>query len=333
MCMIAHRKATPTKRGSNMPNEVIETALARHSDGYGIAWREAGELIYEKFGPKERSTFRALLKQIDHDQRKEYVAHFRFATQGPACKDLAHPYEYQDPDPKVGRVLVFHNGIIDIAATKIESDTQVFVRDVMAKMPSRWWDQTVFRSLVDMAIGWSKLVLMTADETVNLQEYSGTKDGGIWYSSNHKGYVPTATVGTVVGTTYSGSGWAGSWDAEAESYGDWSGRLPTAPGSAIVPYTGGESAKSTAIRTWTRPIDADPKKWYQGGHPLTTMQAIDRTVDGDYPQSVMCDLCNTIGDVYIIDKTAYIDMGHQYGESAAEYERAEPEEMEGATIA
>src|ERR1035437_875358 len=184
MCMIAYRRASAAKRGSNIPNEVIDTAMSRHADGFGIAWREEpGVLKYDKFGPKETGEFRKLLKAVDKNQRLDYVAHFRMATQGPPCKVLSHPYSYIDP--VVGEVLVFHNGIIDIAAEKHESDTEVFVRDVLAQLPSEWWKVQVYKDLVDMAIGWSKLVLMTGEETVNLQASSGKEEGGTWDSSNH----------------------------------------------------------------------------------------------------------------------------------------------------
>ena len=132
MCMIAHRPASAEHRGSNIPNTVIDTAIGRHPDGFGIAWREAGALRHEKFGPAESTEFRDALKKLDKDSTIEYTAHWRFATSGKPCRDLSHPFIYTDPIE--GDVAVFHNGVIDIATGgSHESDTSVFVRDVMLR--------------------------------------------------------------------------------------------------------------------------------------------------------------------------------------------------------
>jgi hypothetical protein len=316
MCMIALRTASLAKRGANMPNEVIDTALVRHSDGYGVSWRspatdtEPGALLYAKFGPKERAEFRTLLKELDGLVNIEYVAHFRFATQGPAVKELAHPYSYMDPDPNVGEVLVFHNGVINIQADKSESDTLVFVRDVLADLPSRWWTIPVLVSLVDMSIGWSRLVIMTKDETVNLQEQDGKWDNGIWYSSDHKPKVytiGTPTTSTTYGSTL-GRGWS-KYDDEGDE--------------AVEAYWKEVEDKraGSTIRTVTGAVDkADPNKWYHGGHSLSALVEIDRTKDGDFMKGLICDECYTVGDLYIIDGSAYIDMGHQFDPAAVDDE-------------
>jgi hypothetical protein len=188
MCMIAFRPARPGKHGSNIPTQVIDLAMNRHPDGFGIAWREQGGLRVERFGPRERNAFGKAIRRIDRLD-VEYVAHFRFATHGPKDREHAHPYEYADPIE--GRVLVFHNGVIDLPTAVRESDTEVFVRDVLAHLPSRWWALSGLRYLVGEAIGWSRIVVMTARETVNLQERDGEWDGGLWYSSEHRAYRST----------------------------------------------------------------------------------------------------------------------------------------------
>jgi hypothetical protein len=35
--------------------------------------------------------------------------------------------------------------------------------------------------------------------------------------------------------------------------------------------------------------------------------------DADYEDAVICDTCSTIGTVYVIDGTYYIDMAHKSG--------------------
>ena len=314
MCMIAHRFLGQKGRGANIPNVVIDTALVRHPDGFGIAWRDPDNgLSYDKFGPDERREFRARLKEIDTDKSIEYVAHFRWATHGPEDAEHAHPYRYDDPDPKVGPVLVFHNGVISgVTTTKEESDTEVFVRDYLAKLPSRWWTNAGIRKLVDHMGGWSKLVLMTEAETVNLNHYAGEEDGGLWYSSEHRPYK---------GTTYS------SWDDD--DYENWRYNNGVATGGSLVPYqTSYTPSKSADIGETTHPR-ANNNTWMHQGHELSTLQKFDFTKDGDYECSVVCDTCGTAGDVYIIDGKAYIDIPHNWDRDE---DGATPDPDKAATI-
>lgn len=303
MCMIAHRFLGPKGKGSNIPNAVIDTAIARHGDGFGIAWRDPERgLVYDKFGKTlaEKAAFRALLKEIDAMNTVEYVAHWRWATHGPEDADHAHPYMYEDPDPTVGTVLVFHNGIISgVTTTQLESDTEVFVRDYLAKLPSRWWDNVGIRKLVDHMGGWSKLVLMTQDETINLNHYSGEEDGGLWYSSEHR---PT-------------KGYNYRWDDEDdwEGYEKYGMNAYSGKGDAAQrPYESNYTAsKSADIGETTHPR-TNSEVWMHQGHELSCLQKFDFTKDGDYEVSVVCDTCGTAGDVYIIDGKAYIDIPHAW---------------------
>lgn len=288
MCMIVYRPVGKSGRGANIPGSVIDTALRRHPDGFGVAYREAGELRVERFGPAEAKRFRKAVKRVDR-AGGEYVAHFRFATHGPKDAAHAHPYEYTHPID--GRVLVFHNGVIDIATTPAESDTEVFVRDVLAHLPSRWWESAAHMFLVTEAIGWSKLTVMTREGTYNLHASRGDWDGGIWYSSAHK---PTPT------TYKAPSKWGGE-------YGPYGYRpQPSAAQRAVRDVI--VAAPTTAIASGR---DIDVQTFRHGGHALSSVVYIDRTQDGDYPDGVICDECYTTGDVYVIDGGVYIDMSHK----------------------
>lgn len=341
--MIAFRPVKPGKGGANIPHAVVDTALYRHPDGFGVAWRGEGEdgkptLHVERYGPSERKAFRKSLRRID-SMKVEYVAHFRFATHGPKDSPHAHPYEYEDA--REGRVLVFHNGIIDIATTKAESDTEVFVRDVLARLPSRWWHNGALKYLVGQSIGWSRLVIMTATETVNLQEDDGEWDGGLWYSSSHRpsGYASYTSTGKEYGTPahWSGKGYGmtsddySDWKAE-ESYSSFIRRKaeeqkaarenPDLRESVSADNSARRSAltllgETTEVRllppgaeSMHRNID-DPRTFRHGGHTVQAIVDIDSDNDGDYPSSVLCDSCYTVGDLYMIDGQALIDMAHR----------------------
>lgn len=307
MCMIAYRPLhAKSGKGSNIPGSVIDTALRRHPDGFGLAYRENGELVTEKFGPHEAKRFRKALKRVDREVPSEYVAHWRFATHGPKDQAHAHPYEYTHPVD--GRVLVFHNGVIDIATTPAQSDTEVFTGLVLAELPSRWWENPALMFLVTEAIGWSKLVIMTATGTYNLHEKRGSWDGGIWYSSSHK---PSTT-------TYRGPA------MNYPSYGSYKS------GATSVASTAGVTSRDAVIKSTSSAYTAkdfssagDGKTFFHGGHALSAVVDIDRLKDGDYTDGVMCDTCWTMGDVYVIDGGVYIDMAHKGDTSPREEEDME----------
>lgn len=280
--MIAIRPAA----GSNIPNAVIDTAMRRHPDGFGVAWRRDGALYAERFGPKEARAFRVTLKTLDR-QGVEYVAHWRLATHGPTDRDHAHPYEYTDPEGD--RVLVFHNGVIGVNTAKTESDTEVFVQRVLARLPARWWHEPKLRCVVDQSIGYSKLVIMTADETVSLHPNRGQTIGGIWYSSNPKPDVYTSRPSTYMASKPS----------------------VYTPPLLPAPKTAAESAATFGLT-----MAADPnagRKWQHAGHRVSRLVSIDRSADGEWQDGVRCDACQTLGDVYVIDGKTYIDLQHLAG--------------------
>ena len=312
MCMIAYRP-TAKGRGANIPTEVIDTAIQRHPDGFGVAWREAGQLHTKRFGPAEKKAFRKTLKRVDRRSDIEYVAHFRMATHGPSASSHAHPFEYQDAHE--GRVLVFHNGIIDIDTATHESDTEVFVRDVLAHLPSRWWVNKAITFLVGQSIGWSRLVIMTAKETVNLQEEDGKWDGGLWYSSNHK-RTDTYVYRDGIFAAYDDD-WQLSLTA-AEKAMRHTGLVGVRSTLAIPAKTGEDAYLSDRL------VDR-PYQYTSGGHTLTAVKDINRATDGDWPESVMCDVCYTFGDVYIIDGNTYIEMSHRVDADADEDDAREEE--------
>jgi hypothetical protein len=311
--MIAWRPVkADSKRGGNIPNAVVDTALTRHPDGFGIAWRESGQLRSQRYGPAERAAFRALLRDVDK-RGFEYVAHFRFATHGPKAESHAHPFEYMDPNGE--RVLVFHNGIIDIPTRPSESDTEVFVRDVLTKLPAQWWDVPGLCYLVNEAIGYSKLVVMTATETVSLNDKRGDWDNGIWYSSDHKpSKWTTHKAGDVMGksTCSHGNAWLDACaHCNRRAYIGATGMSEDTSASitSIVPYALGRTDDGMLH---SRPM----QKFRHAGHTLTALYPIYLDSDCDYEDAVICDQCQTIGSVYVYDGVAYPDLAHLTAMSA-----------------
>jgi len=291
MCIIIHRE-----QGSNVPNDVLNYNRTKNPDGFGISWRENGIVHVEKFSPKEYDAFHDLLKRIDRQPNIEYVAHYRLATHGAPCKELSHPFIYTDPT--VGEVHIFHNGIIRIPTEKGESDTSQFVKDVLTQLPTLWWKNPALVYLVEQAIGYSRLVVMTKDETVRLDGgKSWTKKGGIWYSTE---------PGPMGGSKWTPNG--------GTKYIPSSGK-----GGNIVPYTPPAAwTKPEVSSTDSRFEDTEDEDtgddvagWYHEGHWVESLIDIEDG-DDDITGAAVCTECNTVGEFYIISGTTFIDVPHQH---------------------
>lgn len=289
MCLIIHRDLNG-KRGSNVPNAVLDHNARSNPDGFGIAWRDGKKLRHEKFdaGKKAFEDFRSLLKRIDRDPGTEYVAHFRKATHGPVCKALSHPFSYEDPEE--GEVLVFHNGIINIDTEPGESDTSAFVKRVLSRIAPRWWESNAYRFLVEESIGWSRLLVMTRRASVRINEESWVKRDGIWYSTN-----PLPSYGT--GTSYTRPGISTGGTIMRPVTTPWRGDEEDEEDEDVAPLPAGTTQSATG--------------WYQNGHHITPLTS-ERDVDGDRYGTATCDVCRTIGEFFVIGGKVFIDVAHGY---------------------
>lgn len=290
--MIIYRPVKANGRGANVANDVIDNAIRTNPDGFGISHRTPDGIVTERFDPSRKAEFRAKLRQIDN-KGGEYVAHFRFATHGPKDEAHAHPYEYTHEID--GRVLVFHNGIIPIGTKDDESDTEVFVRDVLAFMPSRWWEQDHLLWLVTEAIGWSKLIVMTDEGTYNLQDRRGTWDSGIWYSAPHKPITVTHSSRWYGGE----NGWLRKQLDDSEED-DW------------VNYRSRDTHDGAF--TVVEPVSKDrveiPNTFMHAGHRVEILAEIGPEPEATYTDAVMCLSCYEWGDIYVIEGQRYCDLEH-----------------------
>lgn len=323
MCMIAY---APAGAGRLTPS-VIGTAMGRHADGFGIAWRDlsgsAPVLRTATFAPHDKPAFRAQLDAV-MQAGDEYAVHFRMATSGPRNVDMSHPFTYEDPDPKVGTVAVLHNGIIGIAHDRTkESDTAAFVRLVLAQLPSQWWAQPALVYLVREAIGYSKLTIMTAHGTHIVGEEKGEWDDGIWYSSEHrastwtsgkweskytpKGATVTAKPANTAPNPQSKRSQKRAAKAAARNARKGlsvlpSGNVPAERALVTVTSTGGDVCEVPGVPEFTGLRHV--------GHNVSVLTSMPLDIDADYQGAVICEECRTSGDVYVIDGSRYIDLAH-----------------------
>lgn len=222
MCLIAWRN-TPDR---NLSEAVIEHNLRTNPDGFGLGWyepNEKNELYYAKYAQTEKEHFLTRLRELN-TRNVEYVAHFRRATHGAHSKELAHPFLYTDPDGV--SALIFHNGIISgINIPNGESDTSAFVKQIIAPLPAKWWNNPAIKFMVEQQIVGSRMLIMTQDEIVLLNESDWKNEQGFMFS-------------TYPGGTYSTDRW-GDDDNEYGGYG-----YPPAAWQAGVGYNRTPSSKS-----------------------------------------------------------------------------------------
>lgn len=333
MCMIAY---APAGAGTLTPT-VIGTAMQRHPDGFGLAWRDtsgdAPMLRTATYSPSEGAQFRATLASVQQSGA-EFAVHFRMATSGPVNAAMAHPFVYTDPDGN--EVAILHNGIINISHDRaVESDTAAFVRLVLAALPARWWDQPALVYLVREAIGWSKLTIMTAESTAIVGEEKGEWVDGIWYSSDHKpnswdkwkatnkGHITDSDYAARVTKARQQADPASKRSAKraaAQARRDAAkavkaGRLPTINAEAskvgVIPFE-----RSLTVPLVTGEAAYIPEGFEasyglrHAGHNVSALVDMPLDMDADYVTAVICEECATTGDVYVIDGQRYIDLAH-----------------------
>lgn len=291
MCLIIHREAGDTT--SKVPQYVLDYNKYSNPDGFGLAWREPDGLKYEKFGasPDDYRAFETLLKVIDATDY-EYVAHFRKATHGPVCKELSHPFPYEDP--KQGEVLVFHNGIIGIDIEKGESDTSQFVKTVLSNMDSSWWKKPAYRYLVENSIGWSRLLIMTENETVRLRAKDWQSEDGIFYSCQP---APPSLKSYPAKESYEAFGLTGDDDDDEYDY------------IAGV----GVAAKNMKLGS----------EWKHAGHWVAAESYNkDEFLEEEYGFA-KCRTCGADGEWYIVDGATYTEMDHGMPKKSRRQKRKE----------
>jgi len=301
VCLIVHR---PTA-GAHIPNAVIDSNLAYNDDGFGIAWREDGRLLYRKFGPADAGKFKTFLKKIDATDN-EYMAHFRMATHGPKTQEMSHPYIYRDEQQ--GDVLFFHNGIIPIATPDDKSDTLVFVEEVISRLPSKWWENPALVYLVQNGIGYSRISLMTGEESVRMTgDNKWVFENGIYYSTQ-----PTKTTYFAGGQYSRGADWSDEnwYESYQRNFGKSDPKVPSG-----VSVAGSES-KSGYYRP-SRGTAEVGSSWTHVGH---TVEATEDVVieEGEAYGTAWCHQCDTLGEYYIIDSKVYIEMGHKMSDDDEE---------------
>jgi hypothetical protein len=126
-------------------------------------------------------TFDAFLEAYKPHKIKACCLHFRIATHGDVNELNTHPFHVTDT---LGLV---HNGIISNIKCDIDknrSDTWHFTQKVVKPLASLWRNPA-YKTLVEHFIGFSKLIVMNGEGTVEIyNEGQGHWNSECWFS-NH----------------------------------------------------------------------------------------------------------------------------------------------------
>lgn len=175
MCLIAY-----SPKGEMIDRSILAYAYNQNPDGIGVM-SIAG---IEKFmGKKALKRARRYLEAYVVPEKVAYAIHFRWATHGDIIMENTHPYK-----TPAGTHWVMHNGVISETAkeaTKLESDTAVYVRKFMHNAPQ--FDDTQYYADLARHVGWgNKLCIMDSNGAFKLcNDDAGTWIDDIWFSNTY----------------------------------------------------------------------------------------------------------------------------------------------------
>ena len=182
MCIIAIK---PT--GVQLPDtERIVTMFDNNPDGAGIMYAENDQVFIKK----GFMTVEPLLEYLSSRDWTQLpvVLHFRIGTAGPNNELNCHPYPVGMKNFTEGtcKQAMVHNGILydyDPPKESEINDTQVFLHEIVEKLPENWKENSAISKLVSNEIGTNKLAFLDKDGTITkFGEYIESE--GCYYSND-----------------------------------------------------------------------------------------------------------------------------------------------------
>lgn len=200
MCVIVHQPA-----GTELDKERAERLWKVNPDGGGFAFVD-DEFKLAGFKSMDFDAFwKGYSSSIKAFPNRDFLVHMRIATHGTTDLSNVHPFRVDE------HTVMAHNGIIHGVVDHTHlSDTRVFIRDVLPRLPETWLDDIYITSMVENWIGWSKLMFLTTNPRLEesvyiLNEHKGDKVDGMWFS-NTQGVRPSVVTYMNKGGTYRGKG-------------------------------------------------------------------------------------------------------------------------------
>lgn len=169
-----------------IPKTHLKRGLKANPDGWGYMFSHAGKLVVRK-GMEPKAFWHAWKADGKGKGLGPVVWHARLGNTGTIDEGNCHPF------PVKGHGLaVAHNGTIHrhVPGKGIEqNDTQLFIAEILEKLPKGFLYSEVTLKLLSVYIGRSKLAFMDAEGNVEIiNEDLGDWYGGRWYSND--GWMP-----------------------------------------------------------------------------------------------------------------------------------------------
>ncbi len=172
MCIIIY---TPD---GNIPRKHLQRSLHANPDGWGFMFARKGHLVIRK-GMSNRAFWSAWREEKPSGPT---VFHARIGTQGTKSEKNCHPFPVPNHE-----LAMCHNGILrqHCDSESPVSDTQLFVWDVLANLPTGFLDNEGIQALLSHYAGNGKLVFMDGKGNVAIiNEHIGYWHSGRWYSNS-----------------------------------------------------------------------------------------------------------------------------------------------------
>jgi len=186
MCLLV----TQSKKSPILSNQWLEDFYYSNSDGVGVMYVKAGELVIEKLLPKTADDFIDFYHS--HIAGKNCAFHLRMKTHGLIDLQNCHPYEVLNKSEHGLDVWLMHNGILSTGNQKdvTKSDTWHYIRDYLKPMLTNNPDFAFtdeFNDLISSHIGASnKFVLMdNQGRQAVINRSSGVYWAGLWLSNTY----------------------------------------------------------------------------------------------------------------------------------------------------
>ena len=169
-------------KGSRLTEEEIDSCWTGNPDGGGFAYALDGKVIIVKETFDLPTFTRLYNERVDaHGKDSEFIVHFRWGTQGGTADRNTHPFQ-------VNEELAFcHNGILRMPNHATLSDTVLYNKRVLSKMPIGFQNYDAIMEMIGSSIGGgNKLCFLDKNgETYVVNEKQGHwREDGFWFSNS-----------------------------------------------------------------------------------------------------------------------------------------------------
>jgi len=181
MCVAVGLK--PRRAAKEITKKTLRLCWDENPHGAGFMFVSDNKVLIEKGFFDFDEFFDTLMLARELHPDSWFGVHFRIASAGVISADNCHPFWIKE-----GEMAVIHNGTIQglpgVSKDSAESDTCVFARDILAKLPDGFLENEAIRELIEDRIGYSKLFVLTADNRVFIyNENAGVWINGNWFSN------------------------------------------------------------------------------------------------------------------------------------------------------